>query len=54
MNISEMLLQLQAKFGRAEDLLQPATVTMSSCSGSKCEYAIGDPDCSRCKGAMFG
>lgn len=54
MNINEMLLQLQARFGKAENLLQLATVTMSSCSGSKCEYAIGDSDCSSCKGAMFG
>lgn len=55
MKMDEMLLQLQAKFGKAENLLQLATIRTADCGGgSKCEYAIGDPDCSRCKGAMFG
>ncbi len=54
MKMSEMLFLLQAKFGNAEALLQKAPAYMASCSGSKCEYAIGDPDCERCKGAMFG
>ena len=54
MTMSEMLFLLQAKFGNAEELLATAPVTMNSCSGSKCEYAIGDPDCSSCRGAMFG
>lgn len=54
MKMSEMLFLLQAKFGNAEALLQEASAYMASCSGSKCEYAIGDPDCERCKGAMFG
>lgn len=54
MTMSEMLFLLQAKFGNAETLLATDAVTMASCSGSQCEYAIGDPDCSSCKGAMFG
>lgn len=54
MKMSEMLMLLQAKFGSAEALLQKVPVTMADCSGSHCEYAIGDPDCERCKGAMFG
>ena len=51
-----MLIQLQAKFGRAEDLVQFAVVTADDCGEgySKCRYAIGDPDCRGCKGAMFG
>ena len=52
MNIKEMLVKLEAKFGKTEDLLAPASVTMSSCSGSKCEYAIGDASCTNCYGAM--
>ena len=46
---------VEGKYGSAEEALKGVILQKSDdCIGSHCEYAIGDPDCTDCKNAMFG
>ena len=55
-NLNSVVAELERKFGSAGLVMQRVNlkVAAANCSGSHCEYAIGDEDCSGCKGAMFG
>lgn len=51
------LARLELKYGDPVELIKEEPLWMSDDCGegyTKCTYAIGDPDCQRCKGAMFG
>lgn len=55
-DLNKTLERLEEKYGQANEVLKKLDIqsVAANCSGSHCEYAIGDPDCSGCKGAMFG
>ena len=51
--LNKTLSVLEKKYGSAEEVLKSVNLQKSDdCIGSHCEYAIGDPDCTDCKGAM--
>ena len=55
-NLNSVVAKLEEKFGSAGLVMQRVNLkaAAANCSGTHCEYAIGDEDCSGCKGAMFG
>lgn len=55
-DLNQILERLEEKYGQTNDVMKKVDIqnVAANCSGSHCEYAIGDVDCSGCKGAMFG